>query len=89
MQPLPLTIPRKLLAARRRGRWRGQPDSGAQSLTKERAMRTLQRIIRCERGANAIEYALVASLIAIAAFAAFQNLGNRVDAMYNNVSNHL
>ena len=39
-------------------------------------MRTLQRIIRCERGANAIEYALVASLIAIAAFAAFQNLGN-------------
>jgi pilus assembly protein Flp/PilA len=52
-------------------------------------MRTLQRIIRCERGANAIEYALVASLIAIAAFAAFENLGNRVDAMYNNVSNHL
>jgi pilus assembly protein Flp/PilA len=52
-------------------------------------MRTLRRIIRCERGANAIEYALVASLIAIAAFAAFENLGNRVGAMYNNVSNHL
>ena len=52
-------------------------------------MRTFVQIIRCERGANAIEYALVASLIAIAAIAAYQNLGNRVDAMYNNISNHL
>ena len=30
-------------------------------------MRGLARLLRCERGANAIEYALVASLIAIAA----------------------
>jgi pilus assembly protein Flp/PilA len=52
-------------------------------------MRKLVQIIRCERGANAIEYALVASLIAIAAVAAYQNLGNRVDAMYNNISNHM
>jgi pilus assembly protein Flp/PilA len=52
-------------------------------------MATLMRVVRCERGANAIEYALVASLIAIAAFAAFENLGNRVDAMYNNISNNL
>ena len=52
-------------------------------------MATLMRVIRCERGANAIEYALVASLIAIAAFAAFENLGNKVDAMYNNISNNL
>ena len=52
-------------------------------------MSRLMRIIRCERGANAIEYALVASLIAIAAVAAYQNLGNKVDAMYNNISNHM
>jgi len=52
-------------------------------------MRNLLRVIRCERGANAIEYALVASLIAIAAYAAFENLGNKVDAMYNNISNNL
>jgi len=52
-------------------------------------MATLMRLFRCERGANAIEYALVASLIAIAAFAAFENLGNKVDAMYNNISNNL
>ena len=52
-------------------------------------MHRLTALLRCERGANAIEYALVASLIAIAAVAAYQNLGNRVDAMYNNISNHL
>ena len=50
-------------------------------------MRTLTRIIRCQRGANAIEYALVASLIAIAAVAAMVNLGSSVDSMLNNVSN--
>ena len=32
-------------------------------------MNALMRIIRCQKGANAIEYALVASLIAIAAMA--------------------
>ena len=52
-------------------------------------MRRLTRIFHCERGANAIEYALVASLIAIAAVGAFQYLGNKVDTMYNNVSNHM
>ena len=59
------------------------------ALTREWAMRRLMKLLRCEKGANAIEYALVASLIAIAAVAAFQNLGNNVDTMYNNVENHL
>ena len=52
-------------------------------------MRALRQIIGCERGANAIEYALVASLIAIAAIGAFQNLAGKIDTMYHNVSNHL
>ena len=52
-------------------------------------MRRLMRIIRCERGANAIEYALVAALISIAALAAFQNLGAKIGTMYTNVSNKL
>jgi pilus assembly protein Flp/PilA len=52
-------------------------------------MRRLMKIVRCERGANAIEYALVASLIAIAAVGAMNSLGNGIDSMYNNVSNHL
>ena len=49
----------------------------------------LMRILRCEKGANAIEYALVASLISIAALAAFQALGIAIDSMYGNVSNEL
>jgi pilus assembly protein Flp/PilA len=49
-------------------------------------MSALKRIIRCQKGANAIEYALVASLIAIAAIAAMQKLGSSVDSMLNNVS---
>jgi pilus assembly protein Flp/PilA len=52
-------------------------------------MRRLTRIIRCERAATAIEYALIATLISVAALAAFQGLGNKIDTMYNNVSNHM
>lgn len=52
-------------------------------------MRGLTKLIRCEKGANAIEYGLVASLITIAAYAAFVNLGDRVNTMYGNVSSHM
>ena len=52
-------------------------------------MQRLMKILRCERGANAIEYALVASLIAIAAVGAMDALGNKIGTMYTNVSNHL
>lgn len=49
-------------------------------------MRRLIEILRCEKGANAIEYAFVASLIAIAAIGAFKYLGASVDSMLGNVS---
>ena len=49
----------------------------------------LTKLLRCQRGANAIEYALVASLISIAAIGAYSHLGNKVDTMFNNVSNNL
>lgn len=52
-------------------------------------MEQLARIFRCEKGANAIEYALVASLIAIAAVGAFNNLASKIGTMYNNVSNQM
>lgn len=50
-------------------------------------MHGFMKLLRCERAIGAIEYALVASLIAIAAYGAFQNLGTKTDAMFNNVSN--
>lgn len=52
-------------------------------------MLRLTQILRCERGANAIEYALVASLISIAALLAFENLGAKIGTMYTNVSSLL
>lgn len=52
-------------------------------------MRRLVRLMGCESGANAIEFALVACLIAIAAYAAFIQLGDKVNNMYGNVSNQL
>jgi pilus assembly protein Flp/PilA len=52
-------------------------------------MHRLTKLLQCVRAATAIEYALVASLISIAALLAFQNLGNKMNTMYNNVSNHL
>jgi pilus assembly protein Flp/PilA len=44
---------------------------------------------RCDRGATAIEYAVIASLISVAAIAGFQTLGDKVELMFNNVSNNL
>jgi pilus assembly protein Flp/PilA len=70
----------------------GQREHGqrpARRLTQEHAMRMLTRIIRCQQGANAIEYALVASLSAIAAVVGMQKLAGSIDSMFNNVSNVL
>jgi Flp pilus assembly pilin Flp len=52
-------------------------------------MRKFAALLHCESGANAIEFALVACLIAIAAYAAFIQLGNKVEGMFNNVSNQM
>lgn len=52
-------------------------------------MGMLMKILRCERGANAIEFALIASLISIAALAGFQALGTKMNSMYTNVSDNL
>ena len=42
-----------------------------------------------DEGATAIEYGLIAALIAIAAIAAMSNVGNHVNNMFTNVSNSL
>lgn len=52
-------------------------------------MRKLTTIVRCEKAAASIEYGLVAVLIAVAAIGAFHNLANRINLMYNSVSNHM
>ena len=48
-------------------------------------MRHLRTILRDRKGGTAIEYALIACLIAIAAIVAFRNLGTQIDTTLNNV----
>ena len=64
-------------------------ELGAVHVNQEWLMRRLTFLLQCESGANVIEYALVACLIAIAGYAAFINLGTRITTMYSNVSNQL
>jgi pilus assembly protein Flp/PilA len=80
---------RKHLAARQRRKWPRRRRWASNLVNQETAMRQLTKLLRCERGTSAIEYALVASLISIAALGAFHQLGNKIDVMYTNVSNHL
>ncbi len=47
------------------------------------------KLIRDQRGATAIEYGLIAALIAVAAIAAMQGIGNKLNSTFNNVSNSL
>jgi pilus assembly protein Flp/PilA len=80
---------RKLLAGSREEKGLSERHSGVGFVNREKAMRGLTAIRHCIRGATAIEYALIASLISIAAIVGMQSLGNKLDVMFNNVSNHL
>jgi pilus assembly protein Flp/PilA len=59
------------------------------SVNLEWAMVELTRLLRCAKGATAIEYALIASLISIACIGAMVTMGNKIDTMFYNVGNHL
>ena len=47
------------------------------------------KMIRDSKGATAIEYGLIAALIAIAAITAMKNIGTKLGTNYNNVANAL
>jgi len=47
------------------------------------------RFIKDESGATAIEYGLIASLISIAAIAAFNNVGSKLKGTFNDIANNL
>jgi pilus assembly protein Flp/PilA len=49
-------------------------------------MKTVRKIFTNKKGATAIEYGLIAALIAVAAIAAMQGLGNQLTKTFNNVS---
>jgi pilus assembly protein Flp/PilA len=45
-----------------------------------------RKLIKDEKGATAIEYGLIAALIAVAAITAMSGLGNQLGNTFNNVS---
>lgn len=47
------------------------------------------KLIKNEEGATAIEYGLIAALIAVAAIAAMSNVGNSLNNTFTNVSSAL
>lgn len=52
-------------------------------------MRPMISFLRNKRAATAIEYGLIAALIAVAAIAAMQGLGNRLKTTFTNVSSNM
>jgi pilus assembly protein Flp/PilA len=48
-----------------------------------------RRLMKSEQGATAIEYTLIASLIAVAAIAAMNTVGSNIQAVLTNVANAL
>jgi pilus assembly protein Flp/PilA len=52
-------------------------------------MMKLLNVLRDERGATAIEYGLIAALIAVAAITAMTSIGSKLGSTFNNVSSNL
>ena len=52
-------------------------------------MQNIRNIIRNNKGATAIEYGLIAALIAVAAITAMGNLGTELSNTFNTVSNKM
>jgi pilus assembly protein Flp/PilA len=52
-------------------------------------MQFVRKMLKNEKGATAIEYGLIAALIAVAAIGAMQGIGTKLGTTFNNVSNKL
>lgn len=52
-------------------------------------MKFINKLIRDENGATAIEYGLIAALIAVAAITAMQGLGNELTTTFNTTSSKM
>jgi pilus assembly protein Flp/PilA len=52
-------------------------------------MQFVRKMIKDSKGATAIEYGLIAALIAVAAITAMSSLGTKLGTTFNNVSGKL
>jgi pilus assembly protein Flp/PilA len=49
----------------------------------------IRKIVKNSKGATAIEYGLIAALIAVAAIAAFKKVGTSLNSTFTNVSTQM
>jgi len=59
------------------------------ALNKEIIMQFVRNILKNSKGATAIEYGLIAALIAVAAISAMTTLGGKIGNTFNSVSTNL
>lgn len=52
-------------------------------------MKMFRKLIKNNKGATAIEYGLIAALIAVAAIGAMSSLGGKLNTTFNRVANNL
>lgn len=52
-------------------------------------MQFIRKMLKNEKGATAIEYGLIAALIAVAAIGAMTSIGTKLGSTFNNVSGNL
>jgi pilus assembly protein Flp/PilA len=52
-------------------------------------MQTIRKMIKDNKGATAIEYGLIAALIAVAAIAAMGSLGTTLNTTFNKVATNM
>lgn len=52
-------------------------------------MKLIRKMFKNEKGATAIEYGLIAALIAVAAVTAMSTLGTTISGTFNNASNKM
>lgn len=52
-------------------------------------MMYFRKLIKDKKGATAIEYGLIAALIAVAAIGAMSSLGTKLNTTFNSVANNL
>ena len=52
-------------------------------------MKIIKKLFKNEEGATAIEYGLIAALIAVAAIAAMQGLGGQLKSTFNTTSSSM
>ncbi len=52
-------------------------------------MKFVSKLLKNNKGATAIEYGLIAALIAVAAITAMSSLGNQLTKTFNNVTNNM